>query len=96
VRFALTLALTVAALVGLAARLVSQRHVGVQLGYDIGRATTEQRRLEEEVKRLRIDRAALLDPARLEPVALKYGYKTPGTDDVVAVPPLEALNDGPR
>jgi cell division protein FtsL len=77
--------LTAAALVIVFTRVVVSRHTNVSLGYEIAQATNEQRRLEEELKKLRIDRAALLDPARLEPVAVKHGYRVPTPAEVVAV-----------
>jgi cell division protein FtsL len=77
--------LTAAALVTVFTRVVASRHTNVSLGYEIAQATNEQRRLEEELKKLRIDRAALLDPARLQPVATKHGYRVPTPAEVVAV-----------
>ncbi|MEZ4474074.1 MAG: cell division protein FtsL [bacterium] len=88
--FVLALA-TVAALVVSAIRVVSARHDGVDLAYRIAAATRTQRALTEEESQLRIDRAALLDPTRLEPIAVRHGFRVPSPDQIV----VTGGGDGP-
>lgn len=94
-RFFILAFATVAALSASAVRVVAERHVGIDLAYRIATATRDQRALAEELSQLRIDRAALLDPTRLEPVALKHGLRVPAPDQVVVVPPARGGADGP-
>lgn len=83
--FVLALA-AVAALTAATVRLVEERNRAVQLGYELAAASGEQRALEEELRQLRIDRAALLDPERLAPLARDHGFRTPSPDEIVVVP----------
>ncbi len=82
--FVLALA-SVAALTAATARLVAERNRSVQLGYELAAATRDQRELQEELRQLRIDRAALLDPVRLAPLASDRGLRTPSPDEIVVV-----------
>lgn len=82
--FVLSLA-TVAALVWCGIRVVSERNRSVALAYEIAAETRTQRSLEEELRQLRIDRAALLDPTRLTPIAKRNGLKVPTPDQVIVV-----------
>ena len=82
--FALALA-TVVALVGCLLNVVEARHRYYATAYDIARATRTQRELEDERKQLQIDRAALLDPARLNPIAARHGFKVATADQIVTV-----------
>lgn len=84
---------TVAGLVFTALRLVEARHAEVAIGYEIAAEVSTQRALQEEIRQLTIDRAALLDPRRLEPIARAAGLRTPAPDQVVVVA-VEA-DDGP-
>lgn len=90
--FVLSLA-TVAALVWCAIRVVQERNQSVALAYRIAAETRTQRGLEEELRQLRIDRAALLDPTRLTPIAKRNGLDVPTPDQVVVVEAEVA--DGP-
>lgn len=82
--FSLALA-TVAALVLCLLNVVEIRHIYYATAYDIARATREQRTLEDERRQLLIDRAALLDPGRLTPVAARHGFKVATADQIVIV-----------
>ena len=82
--FVLCLA-TVSALVWCAIRVVEERNDSVALAYRIAEQTRTQRGLEEELRQLRIDRAALLDPTRLTPIAQRNGLMVPTPDQVVVV-----------
>ena len=65
--------------------VVEIRHKYYATAYEIGRATRTQRELEDERKQLAIDRAALLDPARLTPIAARHGFKVATADQIVIV-----------
>lgn len=82
--FVLTLA-ALAALTAATVRLVTERNRSVQLGYELAAASNEQRALEEQLRQLRIDRAALLDPKRLAPLARDRGLRSPTPDEIVVV-----------
>lgn len=82
--FVLALA-AIAALTAATVRLVSERNRAVQLGYELAAGSRVQRALEEELRQLRIDRAALLDPKRLAPLARDQGLRTPSPDEIVVV-----------
>ncbi len=86
----------VAALTAATVRLVTERNRSVQLGYELAAAAGEQRALEEELRQLRIDRAALLDPERLAPLANRHGLRTPTPDEIVVVEPGERHAEAPR
>ncbi|MCA9544407.1 MAG: cell division protein FtsL [Myxococcales bacterium] len=73
-------------------RVVRARHQAVALGYEIAKETDRQRALTEELRRLRIDRAALLSPAALEHVAKEAGLRVPQPDQVVVL--AEEVTDG--
>ena len=92
--FVLALA-TVAALVLCAIRVVEERNQSVALAYSIAAETRTQRTLEEELRQLRIDRAALLDPTRLTPIAKRNGLIVPTPDQVVVVDVMPEVADGP-
>ena len=91
---------TVAALVVCLMSVVEMRHRYYATAYEIGRATRTQRELEDESKQLLIDRAALLDPARLQPIAIRNGFKVATADQIVIVgapqtpPPAPASKAG--
>jgi cell division protein FtsL len=76
---------TVAALVLCLLNVVELRHVYYSTGYEIARATRDQRTLEDDRKQLLIDRAALLDPGRLTPIAARHGFKVATADQIVIV-----------
>jgi cell division protein FtsL len=65
--------------------VVSRRNADYDVAYAIGRATQAQRALEEERKRLTVDRASLLDPGRLAPIARRLGYDVASPDQVVVL-----------
>lgn len=88
--FILSLA-TVAALAWCAIAVVQERNRSVALAYSIAAETRTERALEEELRQLRIDRAALLDPTRLTPIAQRNGLKVPTPDQIVVV----EVADGP-
>ncbi len=94
--FALAL-LTVTAAVLCLLNVVTARHDYYATAYDIARATRTQRELEDKRKQLLIDRAALLDPGRLSPIAARHGFKVATADQIVIVgaPPMPDLAPSP-
>ncbi|MCB9543324.1 MAG: cell division protein FtsL [Myxococcales bacterium] len=93
-RFFVLALVSVAALTAATVRLVNERNRSVQLGYEMAAATRVQRALEEELRQLRIDRAALLDPKRLAPLAREQGLRTPSPDEIVVVHLAGEASDG--
>lgn len=93
-RFFVLALVSVAALTAATVRLVGERNRSVQLGYEMAAATRVQRALEEELRQLRIDRAALLDPKRLAPLARDEGLRTPSPDEIVVVHLPAEASDG--
>lgn len=91
--FVLALA-TVVALTAAAVRLVGERNRTVELGYELAAAKGEERALEEELRQLRIDRAALLDPKRLAPLAREQGLRSATPDEIVVVAPPPRAEEG--
>ena len=82
-RFFIISALTIAAVVSIALRVVHERNRGVNIGFEIQAASKELRSQQEIIHRLRIERAALLDPKRLRPAAAKLGMRAASPDEVV-------------
>ena len=74
-----------AALVACLLDVVSANHDYYATAYEIARATRDQRTLEDEHRQLLIDRAALLDPGRLTPIAARHGLKVATADQIVLV-----------
>ncbi len=66
-------------------QVVERRHRAVALGYEIVEARAEQTRLDDQLRQLEIDRAALLSPERLGMVARNAGLRAPHGDEVVRV-----------
>jgi cell division protein FtsL len=65
---------------------LSLRLETVRLGYDVGQARREERRLIEERRLLSIEAATLRDPSRVETIARgSLGMEVPDTDHVVPV-----------
>ena len=84
-RFFAVCLMTVVAVVACLLRQVELRHRQVSISYEISKATQRQQALEEQLERLRIDRAALLEPSRVERIGRKWGLRLPNPDDVVVL-----------
>jgi len=56
---------------------VARRQSVIRLGYELSDAVTELRRLEEENRRLRLERSVLTNPARIERLAFAMGMARP-------------------
>ena len=84
--------LAVFAVIGLAVLMtaLALRHVGhrrqvVELAYELGEATSALRKLDEEARRLRLEKSVLTSPARIERLALALGMVRPTTEQVRVV-----------
>jgi cell division protein FtsL len=92
-RFFVLAVAAVAVLTWCGVRVVTQRHRAVALGYDIATATGKQHGLEDELRRLEIDRAALLAPGRLVEIAQAAGLRDPSGDQIVRINLRRAADD---
>jgi len=86
VRFFLLTAMAISAMVAIAVRVVHERNRGVNIGFEIQAASMEMREQQELIHQYRIQRAALLDPKRLRPAAVKLGLRSASSDEVVPMP----------
>ena len=80
--------ISVAFIFGLSAsalRVVNERNDAVALGFEISNGMARINDLEEELRQLRIDRAALLDPKRLGPMAREFGLRIARPDQIVTM-----------
>lgn len=66
-------------------RHVADRRDVVRVGYALSSATAELRRLEEDNRRLRLERSVLTSPARIERLAVGLGMARPGADQIRVV-----------
>jgi cell division protein FtsL len=66
---------------------VSRRHEAVRAGYELSKATTELRRVQEENRRLRLEQSVLTNPKRIERLARALGMKHPHSGQVRVVRP---------
>jgi cell division protein FtsL len=74
-----TLVLITVLVTGVALFRVARRHEIVRLGYELSRATARLREVEEEHRRLELERATLSSPDRIRALATSLG--------MVAAPP---------
>jgi cell division protein FtsL len=98
--------LSILALVGLAVlvtglglRRVGHRREVVRLGYELSAATVELRRLDEEARRLRLEKSVLTSPARIEHLAQGLGMVRPAPEQIRIVwraPAALAAAPGPE
>jgi cell division protein FtsL len=66
----------------------------VELGYDLGRARTEQARLREVRRVLELEAASYKTPERVEIVARSLlGMEPPPPERIVAIPGLPAVSE---
>ena len=66
-------------------RHVADRRDVVRVGYALSSATAELRRLEEDNRRLRLERSVLTSPARIERLAAGLGMVRPGPEQIRVV-----------
>jgi cell division protein FtsL len=88
----------IAALVVLAAlitalglRQVAHRREVVRLGYELSSATAELRRLDEQARRLRLEKSVLTSPARIERLAIGLGMVRPTPEQIRVVWGVDGL-----
>jgi cell division protein FtsL len=55
----------------------AERHEAIRLGYELARATGERQALQEENRRLRVERSLLRNPGRIEHQARLLGMARP-------------------
>jgi len=84
--------LAIAGLVALAAlvtifglRQVAHRRAVVRLGYELSAATAELRRLDEQARRLRLEKSVLTNPGRIERLATGLGMVRPAPEQIRVV-----------
>ena len=85
-KYFMTLFIAISVLVSAAITVVHERNQAVNYGFRIDAANKEIAVLEEDLHQLRIERAALLDPRRLGPIAVSQGLKVARPDEVVPMP----------
>ncbi len=66
---------------------VGRRHVVIRKGYELAGARAELRTLQEENRRLRLEKSVLTAPARIEGLAKSLGMQQPGAGQVRVVRP---------
>ena len=64
---------------------VNRRQEIVRTGYDLSRATEELARLQEENRRLRLEKSALTNPERVRRLAQALGMSRPGPTQIRVV-----------
>ena len=69
----------------LCVRHVSHRRAVVRVGYSLSAATAELRRVEEENRRLRLEKSVLTSPARIERLAGDMGLTRPAPEQIRVV-----------
>ena len=73
-----------AAAIGILTFYIWYQIESVKLGLDIGRSDKRIRELEESIEALKVHRAGLLDPVRVERIARdKLGLIEPVDDDII-------------
>ena len=79
------LVLLAAMITALGLRQVAHRREVVRLGYELSSATAELRRLDEQARRLRLEKSVLTSPARIERLAIGLGMVRPTPEQVRVV-----------
>ncbi len=79
-----------AAVMALAVAHVARRHQVVRLGYELAQEADALREVEEENRRLRLERSMLRHPDRIERHAQNLGMKRPDPDQIRVVPAVPA------
>lgn len=82
-----TLMLVAVAVLALGISHVARRHQVIRLGYQLSEQTVELRRLEEENRRLRLERSMLRHPDRIERYAQHLGMIRPDPRQIRVVAP---------
>ncbi len=66
-------------------RQVAHRREVVRLGYELSSITAELRRLDEQARRLRLEKSVLTSPARIERLAEGLGMVRPAPEQIRVV-----------
>jgi len=78
--------LAASAVLALGLTHVARRQRGIRIGYALSTDTTELRRLEEENRRLRLERSMLRHPRRIERLAVELGMARPDPHQIRVAP----------
>ncbi|RMH44042.1 MAG: hypothetical protein D6689_03520 [Deltaproteobacteria bacterium] len=81
-----TMLIVAAAALALALAHIRRQHEMVRLGYELARETARLQRLEEENRRLRLERSMLRHPDRIERRALSLGMRRPAPAQIRVAP----------
>ncbi len=76
--------------------LVWTRTEILSLRYDLARAVHAAANLRKDVEKLRVERAALSTPERIEPAARKLGLRYPQPGQVIRLDGPDVAAEGPR
>jgi len=68
---------------------VRDRHNVIRLGYKLTKANSQLRKLQEENRRLRLEKSVLTNPGRIQRLAKDRGMAPPATGQVrvISIPP---------
>lgn len=81
------IALVAAAAMAIGITHVARRHQAVRAGYELSKTTSELRKLQEENRRLRLEKSVLTNPQRIERLAIALGMRHPEAGQVRVVRP---------
>jgi cell division protein FtsL len=65
---------------------VSRRHQFIRVGYELSKATQQERTLREENRQLRLEISVLTNPSRVEHLARSLGLVPPAPNQIREVP----------
>ena len=82
-----TLLIVAAAVIALGIAHVARRHDAIRLGYELSEQSADLRRLEQENRRLRLERSMLRHPDRIERHAQRLGMARPDPGRIRVVAP---------
>lgn len=66
---------------------VNRRQQVIRIGYELSKATERHTRLQQENRRLRLEKAALTNPERIRRLAESLGMQQPGPSQIRVIRP---------
>ncbi len=66
---------------------VNRRQQVIHIGYELSRATEELTRLQDNNRRLRLEKSALTNPERIRRLAESLGMSQPGSSQIRVIRP---------
>jgi cell division protein FtsL len=87
-------------LIAIGSRKISSEHQRIRLGYQLTKARSELRSVQEENRRLRLEYSVLVSPERIRPLATALGMRVAGPSEIRVVDgsqsraPRTATRDG--